>query len=63
MALRRGTLEVAEDDVQWAGTDRVVHDGDETAFALEVYSAVEPGVKAIRSGLNLITNAQQPHAG
>ena len=63
MALRLGELEVAEDDVQWAGADCLVHYGDEPTLVLEVYSALEPGVKTIGSRPNLIANAQQHHAG
>jgi hypothetical protein len=54
-----GELEVAEDDVQRAGADGLVHHGYKTAPVLEVYGAVEPGVEAIGAGLNMIANTQQ----
>ena len=61
MALRLGELKVAEDDVQRAGADGLVHYGDESALVLEVYSTGEPGVKAIGSRSDLIADAEEHH--
>jgi hypothetical protein len=56
-------IKITEDDVQRAGADASVHDGDEPAPVLEVDDVLEPGVKAIGARLNLIANAQQCHPG
>ena len=59
MALSLGELKGAEDDVHWTGADCLVHHSNESALVLEVYNAVEPGVKAIGAGLDLIANAAE----
>jgi hypothetical protein len=56
-------IKTMEDDVQRAGADGFVHHGDEPAPVHEVHRPVEPGVKAVSSGLNLIADAEQRHPG
>jgi hypothetical protein len=63
MALRLSESEAAQDDVQRAGAEGRVYHRYEAAPALEVYNMLEPGVKGVGAGPNLIPDAEEHHAG